>query len=103
MSVFKILDGVGGNVINTVVAEEDFVSANYDYYEIVDDQLTAEQLAQAEKDEARRWRDSELEATDKAAQTPDWPNRDNILTYRTALRDWPATDDFPATRPELGE
>ena len=52
---------------------------------------------------AKAWRDSELEATDKAAQTPDWPNRDNILAYRTALRDWPSTDAFPATRPTLGE
>ena len=103
MSIFKILDGVGGSVINTIVAEEDFVSANYDHYEIVDDELTTEQLAQAKEAEARRWRDSELVATDQAAQTPDWPNRDNILTYRTALRDWPATDDFPNTRPVLGE
>ena len=52
---------------------------------------------------AKAWRDSELEATDKAAQTPDWSNRNNILTYRTALRDWPSTSDFPATRPALGE
>ena len=52
---------------------------------------------------AKAWRDSELEATDKAAQTPDWPNRDNILTYRTALRDWPSAASFPATRPVLGE
>ena len=52
---------------------------------------------------AKTWRDSELEATDKAAQTPDWPNRDNILTYRTALRDWPSAASFPATRPVLGE
>ena len=52
---------------------------------------------------AKAWRDSELEATDKAAQTPDWPNRANILTYRTALRDWPSTSDFPETRPVLGE
>ena len=52
---------------------------------------------------AKAWRDSELDATDKAAQTPDWPNRDNILAYRTALRDWPSTDAFPATRPTLGE
>ena len=50
---------------------------------------------------AKAWRDSELEATDKAAQTPDWPNRDNILIHRIALRDWPSTEDFPATRPEL--
>ncbi len=55
------------------------------------------------QDEARKWRDDELEATDKAAQTPDWPNRDNILAYRIALRDWPSTESFPDTRPELGE
>ncbi len=102
MSVFKILDGVGGNVINTVVAEEDFVSANYDYYEIVDDELTAEQLAQAKEAEARQWRDAELSFTDQASQTPDWPNRDNILSYRAALRDWPSTEDFPDTKPTLG-
>lgn len=102
MSIFKILDGVGGSVINTIVAEADFVSANYDHYEIVDDELTTEQLAQAKEAEARRWRDSELVATDQASQTPDWPNRDNILIYRTALRDWPATDDFPETKPTLG-
>jgi hypothetical protein len=102
MSVFKILDGVGGNVINTVVAEEDFVSANYDYYEIVDDELTTEQLTQAKELEARTWRDSELVATDQASQTPDWPNRDNILTYRADLRDWPSTADFPDTSPTLG-
>ena len=52
---------------------------------------------------AKAWRDSELAATDKAAQTPDWPNRDNILDYRIALRDWPSTESFPDTRPELGE
>jgi len=51
---------------------------------------------------ARLWRDMELVRSDKASQTPDWPNRDNILTYRAALRDWPSTSDFPATKPTLG-
>ena len=50
----------------------------------------------------RTWRDMELNATDKASQTPDWPNRDNILIYRAALRNWPSTDDFPDTKPTLG-
>jgi hypothetical protein len=43
----------------------------------------------------------ELSSTDQASQTPDWPNRDNILLYRTALRDWPSTSDFPDTKPTL--
>ena len=55
----------------------------------------AEEVASA----SRNWRDTELENTDKAAQTPDWPNRDNILLYRSALRSWPAdADKFPTTR-----
>ena len=59
---------------------------------------TAEEIAA----DARLWRDSELRATDQASQTPDWPNRNNILTYRTVLRDWPSTADFPSKKPVLG-
>lgn len=102
MSIFKILDGVGGNVINTVVAEEDFVSANYDYYEIVDDQLTAEQLDGVKEVQARDWRDSELVATDYIVPLTDHPQHAAYMTYRAALRDWPSTADFPDTRPTLG-
>jgi len=49
-----------------------------------------------------------LLSTDIAAYVPDYPNRDNILLYRTALRNWPAATDeegealFPSTRPVLG-
>jgi len=89
-----------GNITNTISADAEFVEANFEHYELWVDPTPAEPTAE---EAGRRWRDSELAATDQAAQTPDWPNRDNILTYRTALRDWPATDDFPATRPELGE
>ena len=53
------------------------------------------------EEEGRMWRNIELASTDMASQTPDWPNRANILAYRTALRDWPSTSEFPATRPEL--
>ena len=59
---------------------------------------TAEELAQ----EARDWRNAELSATDWISQTPDHPERAAYLTYRTALRDWPSTSDFPATKPVLG-
>jgi len=51
----------------------------------------------------RQWRDLELASTDKAAMIPDWPNRSNILVYRQDLRDWPSTEDFPDTKPTLGE
>ena len=52
--------------------------------------------------DARAWRDSELQATDGIPAITDHPERSAYLTYRTALRDWPSTADFPATKPVLG-
>ena len=53
------------------------------------------------EDTAREWRNLELMKTDHIAQIPDWPNRDKYLAYRTKLRDWPSTSDFPDTKPTL--
>ena len=61
---------------------------------VLEDLITPEQ-------KARRWRDEELTRTDIAATVSDYPNAEAILTYRQALRDWPATEDFPNTKPEL--
>ena len=61
-----------------------------------------EQVLETQEVYAKQWRDAELLSTDIAAYVPDYPNRDNILTYRTVLRDWPSTSDFPDTRPTLG-
>jgi hypothetical protein len=90
--------------INRIIADAEFVEENYaGRYEILlPAESTEEQLLDILKTTERQWRDGELEATDQAAQTLDWPNRDNTLTYRTALRDWPSTDAFPNTRPALG-
>jgi hypothetical protein len=101
MSNVWVVKDADGNVTNAgVSADEAFMEANFEFYEAYVEPeaptLTAEQ-------EARMWRDEELNATDKASQTPDWPNRDNIITYRAALRGWPSTSDFPTTKPELGE
>ena len=96
---YNILDAEGGNVINTILADADFVEANFDHYEVWVAPTPATPTAE---EAARMWRNGELIATDQAAQTSDWPNRDNILTYRQALRDWPSTSNFPDTRPELG-
>ena len=59
---------------------------------------TSEEIAA----DARAWRDSQLEATDGIPAITDHPQRAAYLTYRTALRDWPSTADFPATKPTLG-
>lgn len=89
-----------GNVTNTIKASAEFVEANFEHYELYVAPTPVEPTA---AETARQWRDMELSSSDQAAQTPDWPNRDNILTYRAALRDWPSTSNFPATKPTLGE
>ena len=99
MSIY-IIKNESNEEVNRIEATQEFVEAHHaGRYEVV----TPATSPLSAEDSERRWRDSELEATDKAAQTPDWPNRDNILTYRTALRGWPSTSDFPDTRPTLGE
>ena len=89
-----------GNITNTISADAEFVEANFEHYELWVAPTPAEPTA---AEAGRMWRNGELSSTDTAAQTPDWPNRDNILLYRTALRNWPSTSDFPTTRPTLGE
>ena len=99
MSNKWVIKDSDGNVTNACIkAEEAFVAANFDYYEAFVTPTSSVDLSA----EARMWRDTELERTDAASQTPDWPNRDNILTYRAALRAWPSTSDFPDTKPVLG-
>jgi len=94
-----IIKDADGNVTNTIKADAEFVEANFEHYELWVAPTPVEPTA---AEAGRTWRNGELDATDRAAQTSDWPNRDNILTYRTALRDWPSTSDFPNTRPTLG-
>jgi len=94
-----IIKNESNEEVNRIVADLAFVEANHTgRYE---EAIPAQSPVPAE-DAARIWRDEELESTDKAAQTPDWPNRDNILTYRQALRDWPEHEGFPDIRPVLG-
>jgi len=62
----------------------------------LEDLLTPEQ-------KARMWRDRELATVDYIVPLTDHPQRAAYMTYRQALRDWPSTDSFPDTRPELGE
>jgi hypothetical protein len=103
MARFNVTDSAGNK--NFIEADEAYVAANYASYEEV-----IEELHEGfENDNARAWRDQELAETDWIVQTPDHPQRDNYLTYRQKLRDWPATNDddeyindFPATRPEIG-
>lgn len=76
-----------------------FDDGSYIDTEVSDDrEPTAEEIAVT----ARKWRDSELSSTDWIVPLSDHPQRAAYLTYRIALRDWPSTSDFPATKPTLG-
>ena len=50
---------------------------------------------------ARAWRDDELKETDWIMAVSDHPQLDAYKTYRTKLRDWPSTSDFPGKKPTL--
>lgn len=50
---------------------------------------------------AREWRDLELKSTDWIVSISDHPERESYLTYRSNLRDWPSTSNFPDTKPTL--
>ena len=95
---YNILDAADGNVINTILADAEFVEANFEHYEEWVAPTPVEPTAEESK---RMWRDSELSATDYIVPLTDHPQRDAYITYREALRQWPSTDSFPATRPEL--
>jgi hypothetical protein len=99
MSNKWVIKDADGNVTNPCIkGTEDFVSATFDYYEAY---VEPETPALTAEQEARQWRDRELLATDYIVPLSDHPQRAAYLTYRTALRDWPSTADFPDTKPTL--
>ena len=53
------------------------------------------------KTNAREWRDQELINTDWVVPVTDHPQNAAYKTYRTKLRDWPSTSDFPDAKPTL--
>jgi len=97
-----IIKDADGNITNTIVADAEFVEANFEHYEEWTDPNPTPPEPTAEET-ARQWRDSELASTDYIMPLTDHPQRDAYIIYREALRAWPSTDAFPATRPELGE
>ena len=104
MQIFEILNS-DGDVINRIVADASFVEAQYsegEYRPKAEETFSDELIAEAIAFRERNWRDSELLATDFIVPVADHPQRAAYMTYRTALRNWPASDDFPATRPTLG-
>jgi hypothetical protein len=100
VSRYNILDG-NNQVINTIEADDSFMTANYNNYQKVVVTYTEEELAQQAEAKARQWRDSELQATDWIVPVTDHPQHAQYLRYRQGLRDFPESEDFPNTRPTL--
>jgi len=96
MAKFNVTDSDGNK--NFIDATEEYVKATYASYEEVIE--TPHVLN--EEYEARYWRDRELKETDWVFPLTDHPQHAAYKTYRQELRDWPSTEDFPATKPTLG-
>ena len=95
-----IIKDSDGNITNPCIkASAEFMEANFEHYE----EWSVPVIEAQPELEARQWRNGELASSDFIVPLSDHPQRAAYMTYRTALRDWPSTDDFPATRPELGE
>ena len=65
---------------------------------------TAEEKTARAVAEERAWRNAELERTDTLSLVSDFPKKTELTAYRKALRDWPASADFPdeTKRPVMG-
>ena len=61
----------------------------------------AEYQVGTKEERSRQWRDSELTKTDWIVSVSDHPEHSAYLAYRQALRDWPASLDFPNIKPTL--
>tara|TARA_A200000159_G_C7308993_1_gene333689 strand:- start:860 stop:1150 length:291 start_codon:yes stop_codon:yes gene_type:complete len=93
-----IIKDADDNVTNYITADAEFVEANFEHYELWVEPTPVEPTAE---EEARQWRDMELSLTDWIVPLSDHPQREAYITYRESLRQWPSTESFPETKPEL--
>lgn len=89
---------VNGEVVNSIVADADFIATQEGTWELREQQIIIEPTLE---DIARTWRDGELTSTDYIVPVTDHTLHSAYTTYRSALRDWPSTSDFPDIRPTL--
>ena len=101
MAIIKVTKS---GVSNNIVAELEWAKKAYpdSTCEDVTVYPTDEEILAASHAEARNYRNAELARTDSLSLLPDHPQKTQIAAYRTALRDWPSTSDFPDTPPTLG-
>tara|TARA_R110000782_G_C14749233_1_gene406964 strand:+ start:229 stop:531 length:303 start_codon:yes stop_codon:yes gene_type:complete len=98
MSTWVIKD-IAGNITNpNITGDEEWVKANYPHYEAYVPDTSLDYVA-TEEEIATGWRNDELIRTDSMMGATDHPDYDTLAAYRVALREWPSTEDFPATKP----
>jgi len=98
-----VYDKIENNVVvNSIVADAAFISTLPDSsswtLQVISEGVKPTPTAE---ETARAWRDSELSNTDYIVSVTDNPQHSDYMAYRVALRDWPSTSNFPATRPTL--
>ena len=99
MAIYEIKNDAG-EVINTINADEEFVKANFTNYS----KKIFEEKKYTDKEAlGRGWRNGQLTLSDiDPEHLSDHPKHDAWKAWRTALRDWPTTSEFPDTKPTKG-
>ena len=103
MAIIKVTkDGVSNNLVGSLQwAQQAYPTSDGYSHEDISVEPTADEIRAVQEVEARVWRDAELQRTDTLSLLTDHPKKTELVAYRTKLRDWPSTSDFPDTRPAL--
>tara|TARA_B100001996_G_scaffold379613_1_gene365641 strand:- start:1049 stop:1360 length:312 start_codon:yes stop_codon:yes gene_type:complete len=103
MAIIKVTkDGVSNNLLGSLAfAQQAYPTSEGYSHEDISVEPSAEETKAIWEAEAREWRNSELNRTDTLSLLTDFPKKTELAAYRTKLRDWPSTSDFPDTKPTL--
>tara|TARA_E500000331_G_scaffold246383_1_gene236839 strand:+ start:1857 stop:2168 length:312 start_codon:yes stop_codon:yes gene_type:complete len=103
MAIIKVTkDGVSNTLLGSLAFAQQAYPTDEGYsHEDVTVEPSAEEIKVEREVEAREWRNSELDKTDTLSLLTDYPKKTELASYRTKLRDWPTTSDFPDTKPTL--
>ena len=90
---------IDGDFIKITYSNGDYEEKTFWESPVVELGTEEEEIKKDLNDQAKYWRDLELQSTDFIVPLIDYPNHTAWLTYRQELRDWTDTSDFPATKP----
>ena len=89
---------------NIIIGSLDFAKTAFPgaTYEDISEVVSDDDINKRYEADCREWRNTELMRTDTLSLLADFPKKTELAAYRTKLRDWPSTSDFPNTRPVMG-